>query len=130
MTHTVLRGTALALASAALAVLPAVPARADALRAQQWALQAVHAQQAWRTTKGEGVTVAVLDTGVDANHPDLEGQVEPERDLVGFGPTPGTPPGPGTAPEWPASSQVTAMARTVRTGCWESHRPQRSCRSG
>ncbi|MEV0369770.1 type VII secretion-associated serine protease mycosin [Streptomyces sp. NPDC050636] len=90
MTKALLRGTAVALVSAALAVLPAVPAQADdGLRAQQWALEALHARQAWNTTKGEGVTVAVLDTGADADHPDLKGQLLPQKDLIGFGAGPG-----------------------------------------
>ncbi|MGC3004515.1 type VII secretion-associated serine protease mycosin, partial [Streptomyces sp. G35A] len=73
------------LLAATLAVLPALPAHADGIRARQWALEAMHTQEAWRTTQGEGVTVAVLDTGVDAGHPDLEGNVLTGEDLVGFG---------------------------------------------
>ncbi|MFJ7178932.1 type VII secretion-associated serine protease mycosin [Streptomyces massasporeus] len=75
--------------TAGLVLLPAATAHADGIRAQQWALDAMHTEQAWQTTKGGGITVAVLDTGVEADHPDLAGNVLPGKDLVGFGAEPG-----------------------------------------
>lgn len=72
-------------AATAFALLPAAPAAADTIRAQQWGLDALHTDRAWQTTRGKGITVAVVDTGVDGSLPDLTGQVLGGTDMIGFG---------------------------------------------
>lgn len=56
--------------------------RTDPLRSKQWALPAIHLPQAWEQGTGDGVTIAVLDTGVDTNHPDLAGRTVAGYDFV------------------------------------------------
>jgi serine protease len=57
-------------------------ADSDPYRSQQWDLTKMNVVAANAKTTGIGVTVAVIDTGVDASHPDLAGQVLPGTDLV------------------------------------------------
>ncbi|UGQ14239.1 S8 family serine peptidase [Yinghuangia sp. ASG 101] len=69
-------------ASSAYAVQPVRPG--------QWYLDSWKIEEAWTISQGEGVTVAVIDTGVDASHPDLVGQVTEALSWPGYGNDHGT----------------------------------------
>lgn len=50
-------------------------AAAEDLRGKQWYLDVMRADDMWKVSRGEGMTVAVLDSGVDSSVPELNGQV-------------------------------------------------------
>lgn len=59
--------------AALLALLVPTPAEAatDPYRPQQWHLGEIGAPAAWETGRGRGQVVAIVDSGVDLEHPDL-----------------------------------------------------------
>lgn len=74
----------LPVASAVLGLLlvgiAGTPAHAESVRAMQWHLDAMHADEMWKASTGKGVTVAVIDSGVDNSLADLKGQVLDGKD--------------------------------------------------
>lgn len=54
----------------------------DRLFKRQWGLKRPGYPAAWNKTRGKGIKVGVVDSGISARHPDLRGKVAAQRDLV------------------------------------------------
>ena len=80
-------GLALIAALMALTALPgpagASAASDDPLFDEQWSLAQIHAPEAWGTATGAGVTIGIIDSGVDRDHPDLRSKIDATADCVG-----------------------------------------------
>ncbi|MFF8278229.1 S8 family serine peptidase [Streptomyces lateritius] len=66
----------------ALLGIAATPAHAETIRSQQWHLTSMAAEKIWAISKGEGVTVALIDTGV-TEVPELTGRLVGAKDFPG-----------------------------------------------
>ncbi|PZF88477.1 type VII secretion-associated serine protease mycosin, partial [Micromonospora deserti] len=80
----VLLGTAVVPPSPASAAPRCGPAGASGPTETPWSLRRLEPAAAWRLSRGAGVTVAVIDSGVSATHPVLKGQVRQGRDFSGL----------------------------------------------
>jgi subtilisin family serine protease len=60
----------------------------------QWFLEDYGIPEMWETTQGEGVTVAVIDSGVKDDHENLTGRVTASKDFSGSGHDGTVPVGP------------------------------------
>lgn len=69
----------------------------DPLLDSEWGLARIGVAEAWDVTRGDSsLIVAVLDTGIDTNHPDLQGQFVGGWDFVGKDSVPQDDNGHGT----------------------------------
>lgn len=70
-------------------LVPGTKTRSITAVGPEWNLNLLKVTDAWGKTKGKGVVVTVLDTGIDSNHPDLKNRVKKVKDFSGspFGAT-------------------------------------------
>ncbi|MFF5559895.1 S8 family serine peptidase [[Kitasatospora] papulosa] len=79
-----LLGTMAVVAACTVGVVGAAPAAVAAdVQSKQWYLGAMQAEEMWKVTTGEGIKVAVIDTGVNSATSSLEGQVLAGLDATG-----------------------------------------------
>lgn len=83
------------LACTAASATPDVPPDQDSIRAQEYWLDDYGIEKAWDVTKGEGVKIAVIDTGV-SRAPGLNNAVVDGTDVSGAGSADGRTPPVGT----------------------------------
>ncbi|WP_431041875.1 S8 family serine peptidase [Streptomyces sp. P1-3] len=74
---------ALAVLGATLVVVGGVTpeAAADDFRSHQWYLDGMKAPAMWKVSQGRGVIVGVVDTGINASLPELQGRVLPGKEV-------------------------------------------------
>jgi len=107
-------------------LLPVQPA------AHVWQLASLH-----RASTGRGVTVAIIDSGVDATHPDLDGQIKLRRNFVDAYPDGAEPHGTAVAGIIAAREGNGLGIAGVAPGakllalraCWETAGPPARCNS-
>ncbi|WP_405794179.1 S8 family serine peptidase [Streptomyces sp. NBC_01506] len=62
--------------AAAMVMVGVAPAAvAEDTQSKQWYLDAMRAEEIWKSTTGEGIKIALIDTGVNVSIPSLKGQV-------------------------------------------------------
>ena len=105
--------TAMLLAAASV-LLVASPAAADPIRDQEYWLDDYGIREAWNTTRGEGITIAVIDTGIDSSVAELSGAVTGGADFSGLGAANGQEP-VGSTGNW-HGTMVASLAAGRGTG--------------
>ncbi len=87
MTFPTFRRVALAVGAAVLlgqaAWMVAATASNDPLFSRQYGITQIGVPTAWTKSKGAGIKIAVIDSGVDVDHPDLKAKIDPaSRDFA------------------------------------------------